>query len=147
MGDVVLHKRCILLFYSCPLIEGISFPTYFSPLYLQIYVYLCIILFFLLLCAHMCSKVMHLVTSVCVQTFVYIYMYVIKKLFSAFPLENPLLSITYCLLFENKRLLFGLLRPASCSDGTIHAFHIRHKALLALKYFLLSFNGTPHPLG
>ena len=77
-------------------------------------------------------------------------MYVNKKnrLFSALlPLENLLLNVIYCLLFKFKRLQCGLLRPASCTDRVIHAFPNKTcRPPLAPKYFLQSFNGTPHPL-
>ena len=81
--------------------------------------------------------------SVCVCMYNY---YVDKKnrLFSALLLANILLSVICCLLFEFKHLQCGLLCPASCTDRAIHAFPNRP---LNPEYFLLSFNGTPHPLG
>ena len=64
---------------------------------------------------------MRSVASVCV----YIYIYVCQQkygLFSALLLEYLLLSVIYCLVLEFKRLWCGLLHPASCTDGAIHAF-------------------------
>ena len=80
----------------------------------------------------------------------YVYIYVCQqknRLFSALPLENLLLSVICCLFCKFKRLQCGLLRPASCTDRVIHAFPNKTWGPLAPKYFLLGFNGTPHPLG
>ena len=41
----------------------------------------------------------------------------------------------------------GLLCPTSCTDGAIHAFPNKTWKLLSPGVFVLSFNGTPHPLG
>ena len=75
----------------------------------------------LLPCARMRSRVMHLVASVCVRTYVHIYVNK-NRLFSALLLKNLLLSVMRCLLFKFKRLQCGLLRPASCTNRVIHAF-------------------------
>ena len=45
-----------------------------------------------------------------------------NRLFSALLLENLLLCITCCLLFEFKHLQCGLLRPTNYTDREIHAF-------------------------
>ena len=45
-----------------------------------------------------------------------------NRLLSALPLENLLLGIICCLLFEFKHLQCGLLRPTSYTDRAIHAF-------------------------
>ena len=58
-------------------------------------------------------------------TYVRICIYICRqknRLFNALLLENLLLSVICCLLFEFKRLQCGLLRPASCTDRVIHAF-------------------------
>ena len=70
-----------------------------------------------------------------------------NRLFSALPLETLLLNVFYCFLTEFKGLQCGLLHPASCTDRAIHAFPNKTQGPLALKYFLLSFNGRQHPLG
>ena len=101
---------------------------------------------------------MYLVASVCVYIRVYVYIYIFiylyiyicgqkNWLFSAIPLENLLLSVMSCLLFEFKRLQCGLLRPASCTDRVIHAFPNKAWTSPGPEIFLLDFNGTPHPLG
>ena len=69
-----------------------------------------------------------------------------NRLFSALPFENLLRVIFACMLFEIKCLQCGLLHTASCTDRAIHAFPNKVQRPLAPKYFLLSFNGTPHPL-
>ena len=74
----------------------------------------------LLPCARMHSRAMHLVMSVCVYMYIYIYMYM-YRLFSALPLENLLVSVICCLIFKFKRLQYGLLCPASCTDRVILA--------------------------
>ena len=66
-----------------------------------------------------------------------------NRLFSALLLANILLSVICCLLFEFKCLQCGLLHPPSCTDRAIHAFPGKTQAP---GYFLLSFNGTSHPL-
>ena len=86
----------------------------------------------------------------CVRLYVciFVYIYVNKKnrLFSALPLGN-LLNVIYCLFFKFKWLQCGLLRPASCTDRVINAFPNKTcRPPLAPKYFLQSFNGTPHSL-
>ena len=65
-----------------------------------------------------------------------------SRLFSVLPLENLLLSAFYYMYFltEVKHLQCGLLCPASCTDRAIHSFPNK------TEYYLLSFNGTPHPL-
>ena len=85
------------------------------------------------------SRVMHLVMLVCVRsTYVYIAnMYIMStknRLFSALPLENLLLSVICCLLFDFKCLQFCLLLPASCTDRAIHVFQIRQGGPLAPKF-------------
>ena len=65
---------------------------------------------------------MRLVVSVCVRTYMYIYLSTKNRLFSALLLEKLLLSVICCLLFEFKRLQCGLLHPASYTDRAIHAF-------------------------
>ena len=40
----------------------------------------------------------------------------------------------------------GLLCAASCTDRAVHAFPNKMRRPPGSKYFLLSFNGTPHPL-
>ena len=69
----------------------------------------------LLPCARMRSRVMRPFVYMC------IYMSTKNRLFSALLLKNLLLSVMCCLLFEFKRLQYGLLRPASCTDGVIPA--------------------------
>ena len=70
------------------------------------------------------------------------------RLFSALLLENLLLSVICCLLdLEFKLLQCGLLHPVSLQPEQFMLFQIRRVGPLALKYFLLSFNGTLHPLG
>ena len=89
--------------------------------------------FFLKLCAyvtmyfwHTCSQ--HCKYPVCVRAaglcfqsrlFVYICMSTKNRLFSALQLENVMLSVICCLLFEFKH---GLLHPASYTDGATHGF-------------------------
>ena len=72
------------------------------------------------------SRVMFGRVGLCmyVRNYVYIYIYIDKKtrLFSALLLENLLLSVIYCLLFEFKRLQCGLLHSASYTDRAIYAF-------------------------
>ena len=53
---------------------------------------------------------------------VYLYINKSNRLFSALLLENLLLSVIHCLLFEFKHLQCGLLRPVSCTDRVIHTF-------------------------
>ena len=67
-----------------------------------------------------------------------------NRLFSALLLEFLQLGVFFYFLTEFNNLQHGLFCLASC-NGTIHAFP--NKAPLHLKHFLLSFNGTPHPLG
>ena len=73
------------------------------------------------------SRVMRLVKSVCVRTYVrmYVHIYICRqknRRFSALPLENLLLSVIYCLLFKFKRLQCGLLLPASYTDKRFTPF-------------------------
>ena len=77
--------------------------------------------YLLLPCAHMHSRVMRLVTLVCVRTYKYICIYMSTKnrLFSALLLKNFLLSVICCWLFEFKCLQCGLLHPASSTDRAI----------------------------
>ena len=98
---------------------------------------------------------MCLVTSVCVHTYmyvciyIYIYIYVDKnRLFSALLLQNLLLSVICCLLFEFKYFQCGLLRPASYTDRAIHAFpnKMQRPPWPRNSFFLASFNAMPHPL-
>ena len=70
-----------------------------------------------------------------------------NRLFSALSLANILLSVICCLLFEFKHLQCGLLCPVNCTDRAIHAFPNKMQRPLDPEYFLLSFIGTPHPLG
>ena len=94
--------------------------------------------------------------ELCVQLrqFVY-YMHVNKKtgcllhknFLAALIPETFLLSVICCLLFQFKCLQCGFLSPVSCTDKAIHAFSNKTQRPLVVKYFLLSFNGTPHPLG
>ena len=72
-----------------------------------------------------------------------------NRLFSALPLENLLLSVICCLLFEFKHLQCGLLRPVSYTDRAIHAFPNKMQMPPGpeILNFLLSFNSTPHYLG
>ena len=44
------------------------------------------------------------------------------RLLSALLLDNLQLSVFYYFLTEFKCLQYGLLCPASCTDGAIHAF-------------------------
>ena len=74
----------------------------------------------------MCSRVMRLVTSVCVCVYVYTGVYVCVyicgqkiDLFSVLLFKKFLLSVLYYLILEFKRLQSGFLRPASCTDGAI----------------------------
>ena len=80
------------------------------------------VLTYLLPCVRMRSSVMCLVASICVRTYVRICMSTKKWLFSALWLENFLLSVICCLLFEFNHLQCGLLCPVSCTDRAIHAF-------------------------
>ena len=85
--------------------------------------------------------------SVCVHTYVHTNFHVDKnRLLSALLLEKLLLSVICCLLFEFKSLQCGLLHPVSYTDTAIHAFPDKmQKSPWPPKYFLLSFNSTPHP--
>ena len=82
-------------------------------------------------CVCMRSRVMRLVLSVCVRTYVriytlYIYLFLYmstkNRLFSALQLENLLLCVICCLLSEFKCLQCGLLHPANYRARAIHAF-------------------------
>ena len=86
--------------------------------------------------------------SLCTYVRVHTYVYICQhknRLFSALLLENLLLSVICCLLFEFKHIQCGLLHPVSYTDREI-PFQIRCRGLPDSEYFLLSFNGTPHPL-
>ena len=104
-------------------------------------------------CVRMHSRLMHLVAMVCVRIGIYIYIYIQnfdrKQAVQCLklPLTNILLRVICCLLFEFKCLQCGLLCPASYTDRAIRAFPNITRRPLAPKCFLLSFNGTPHPLG
>ena len=76
----------------------------------------------LLPCAHMRSRVMRLIMSVCVRISIFIYLYMSTKKEAVSPLENLLLSVVCCLLFDFKHPQCGLLHPASYTDRAIHAF-------------------------
>ena len=86
------------------------------------------------------SRVMCLLAGLCIC------MATKNRLFSALMLENLLLSVICCFLFEFKRLQCGLLHPASCTDRAIHVFPSKTRRPPASKYFLPRFNSTPHPL-
>ena len=80
-------------------------------------------------------------------TYVYVYLLTKNTLFSALLLENLLLSVMCCLLFEFKRLQCGFLRPASCTDRAIHAFPIRCGGPLAPNIFFWALTAHHmHPL-
>ena len=102
----------------------------------------------LLLCVRMRPNAC-LVALVCVRTCVYVYIFADKsRLFTYLPLVNFLLSVVSCLLFKFKCPLCGLLHPASCiQTEQFMLFQLERGGPLASKYFLLSFKGTPHPLG
>ena len=90
----------------------------------------------LLPCVRMLSRVMCLVASVCV--YIYICVYVCQqqnRLFSALLLENLLLNVMRCLLFEFKHLRCGLLHSASCTDRVIHAFPNKTRRFLGPEIF------------
>ena len=103
----------------------------------------------LLPCAHMYGRVMCSVASVCIlyacqqKTGCLLH----KNFLAALMLETFLLSVICCLLFQFKCLQCGFLSPVSCTDKAIHAFSNKTQRPLVMKYFLLSFNCMPHPLG
>ena len=110
------------------------FPTIFMPT----------LLFFLKCFNHylVCICAADLCIWSCLLVCIHIITSTKSRLFSVLPLENLLLSAFYYMYFltEVKHLQCGLLCPASCTDRAIHSFPNK------TEYYLLSFNGTPHPL-
>ena len=102
---------------------------------------------FIILCAYTQQGYAFGGISLCTYVRICVYICQQKRLFSALLLANFLLSVICCLLFEFKRLQCGLLHPASCTTEQLMLFQIRCLAPLTPKYFFLSYNGTPHPLG
>ena len=105
------------------------------------------------LCSVTCHKHFYPVricaTGLCVRSRQFVYVCICMstktRMFSALPLKNFLGVFYYFLTC----LQCGLLHPASCCRQSNSCFfQIRCGApSLALNHFLLSFNGTSHPLG
>ena len=84
---------------------------------------------------------------VCVCVYIYIYVNKKNRLFSALPLKNLLLSVTTaCSLSLNASSVVCYVQQAAQSNSYFFKEDVEAPPL-APKYFLMSFDSTPHPLG